>query len=212
MKRTRGGRLAGGLLAVGLALNACGGDGTDGSTAAGSAPTGTPTPAGTVAAGSHNDADLAFVSMMVPHHAQAIKMSDLILARDDVDPEVRDFATAITAVQGPQADQLRGWLAGWADPNATSDGDMDMSAMGGMDHAETMPMLSTDQMDKVRQASPEKATRLYLDYMVAHHTSAVEMAQTEMADGANAEAVEMAAELITAQAAQIADLDALLAG
>ena len=42
----------------------------------------------TPAAGPHNQADVMFALMMIPHHNQAIEMSDILLAKEGIDPEV----------------------------------------------------------------------------------------------------------------------------
>ena len=56
-----------------------------------------------------------FAAMMVPHHAQAVEMSDLLLAKPDVDPTVADLATRIKSAQAPEIAQMNGWLAGWGE-------------------------------------------------------------------------------------------------
>ncbi len=40
-----------------------------------------------------NDADEMFVQMMRPHHEQAIEMSDMLLAKTGISPEVTALAT-----------------------------------------------------------------------------------------------------------------------
>ncbi len=51
----------------------------------------------TPAAGPHNDADVMFAHTMIPHHQQAIEMSDMILTKDAIDPQVSDLAEQIKA-------------------------------------------------------------------------------------------------------------------
>jgi uncharacterized protein (DUF305 family) len=72
-----------------------------------------PSAAGTPAAGPHNDADVMFAQMMIPHHEQAIEMSDMILAKDGVNGEITELAQQIKDAQAPEIAQMRGWLAGW---------------------------------------------------------------------------------------------------
>src|SRR6476469_6211465 len=47
----------------------------------------------------HNQADIMFSQMMIPHHAQAVEMSDIILAKQDIPAEVTTLATKIKAAQ-----------------------------------------------------------------------------------------------------------------
>ena len=49
------------------------------------------TPSATADA-SFNSADVMFVTMMIPHHEQAIQMADQILAKDGIDQRVVDLA------------------------------------------------------------------------------------------------------------------------
>lgn len=44
------------------------------------------------AASSHNDVDATFARDMIPHHEQAIVMSDIVLAKDGIDPRVSELA------------------------------------------------------------------------------------------------------------------------
>ena len=52
----------------------------------------------------------------------------------------------------------------------------------------------------------------FLAMMIAHHQGAVDMAETELADGENPEARELAQAIIDAQEAEIAEMQELLAG
>ena len=63
-----------------------------------------PAPAATqnqTQAADHNHADMMFARMMIPHHEQAIEMSDIILGKQDIDPRVVELATQIKAAQAP---------------------------------------------------------------------------------------------------------------
>ena len=49
-----------------------------------------------------NAADVSFAQMMLPHHQQAVEMSDTLLAKADVSQSIRDLATQIKAAQAPE--------------------------------------------------------------------------------------------------------------
>jgi uncharacterized protein (DUF305 family) len=61
-------------------------------------------------------------------------------------------------------------------------------------------------------ASGMNFDEMFLEMMIDHHTGAVEMAQTEQADGQYAEAVELAEEIEASQTAEIETMEALLQG
>ncbi len=67
-------------------------------------------------AADHNDADVSFAAGMVPHHQQAIEMSDIILAKQGIDQRVVDLANQIKAAQGPEIATMQQWLTGWGAP------------------------------------------------------------------------------------------------
>jgi len=100
-------------------------------------------------AADHNAADVKFVHHMIPHHQQAIEMSDMILAKTGIDPQVSELATQIKAAQGPEIKQLQGWLTQWGMPTMAMTPGMEMPGMEmpGMDgagsEAPTTPGTST---------------------------------------------------------------------
>lgn len=80
-----------------------------------------------------NMADVMFVQMMIPHHEGAIEMSDVLLSKSGVDPEVVALAEQIKAAQGPEIEQMKQWLDDWGMPTMSDSMDgMDHGGMGGM--------------------------------------------------------------------------------
>jgi uncharacterized protein (DUF305 family) len=157
------------------------------------------TAAATPASGPHNEADVMFASMMIPHHNQAIEMSDMLLAKSDIDPKITALAQKIKAAQGPEVAQMRGWLVGWGeDPNA-----------GAMHHGGDDGMLSQVEMDALKNATGAEATTLFLDGMIKHHTGAITMAETELEEGANPDAKKLAQAIIDTQEAEIIEMKKL---
>lgn len=169
-----------------------------GATPSGSAPAGTP------AAGPHNTADVTFATDMIPHHAQALEMAKLALAKA-ANPQVKQLAQAIEGAQTPEISTMAGWLKGWKQPVPdTSMGGMDM---GGM----SMPgMMSSADMAKLKAATGARFDRLWLTQMIAHHRGAVTMARTELNAGQNSDAKALARSIITGQTSEIATMTKLL--
>ena len=149
-------------------------------------------------------ADVMFAQMMIPHHEQAIEMSDLILAEDGVSPEVVELAEQITAAQAPEIEQMESWLEEWGVPAMRGDGHGAMGGMGGM--------LSEAAMDALEAADGAEAERLFLEGMIEHHEGAVAMAEQHQENGENAEALELTASIIESQTAEIELMEELLAG
>ena len=199
-----------GALALGLTLflgvAACGDD-TASSDAVGTSPT------------EHNDADVAFASDMIQHHAQALSMVDLTLDRP-LDPEVQALAEDIRAAQAPEIETMADWLTDWREPvpetmrdHANAGHDMgDMSdTMGDMGEDADMPgMMSAEDMDELENASDADFQQLWLELMVEHHEGAVEMARTQQESGRFEPAVDLAGQIVESQTAEIATMEELL--
>jgi uncharacterized protein (DUF305 family) len=199
-------------LALGAGLTACGEDDT--------------TTTAEVSATEHNDADVAFATDMIQHHAQALSMVDLTMDRP-LDPEVEALAEQIRAAQAPEIEQMVDWLTSWGEDvpetvrdhaNAGHDmSDMDGSDMGddmgddmgGMDP--DMPgMMSAADMDALASASDEEFQDMWLEMMIEHHEGAVEMAETERSEGRFEDAVDLAGSIIDSQSEEIATMQDLL--
>lgn len=164
------------------------------------------------AAQPHNEADISFAQGMIPHHAQAIAMSEMAAPRAG-SPEVKDLAARIQAAQQPEIDHMSGLLRAWNAPVPSTT--MPMGDMGQMDHGAggAMPgMMSGDQMQQLGQASGEAFDRMFLQMMITHHQGAVTMAETELRDGQNPEARQLAQRIIDDQQREITEMQALLGG
>ncbi len=188
------------LVAAMIALAGCSTSANDGSMPAmNHSSATTSTMQATVADGGHNAADTMFAQMMIPHHVQAVEMSDIMLAKSDLDPSIMKLATDIKAAQDPEIKKMTTWLTGWAEPTA-------MAA----DHSMNGIMTSAD-MDKLKAAEGAEASKLFLTQMIAHHEGAVAMAKSEVTDGKNADAVALAKSIVASQENEIKDMKDLLA-
>jgi uncharacterized protein (DUF305 family) len=151
------------------------------------------------ASADHNAADIMFSQMMIPHHAQAVEMSDVMLAKTSVPAAVASLATRIKAAQAPEIEQMTGWLEEWNQPTGMMTG----HAMSGM--------VSAGDLDKLKAAQGTEAVTMFLTQMVAHHEGAIAMARTEAGSGKSGDTIELANAIITSQQAEITEMKQLLA-
>ena len=163
-----------------------------------------------------NDADVDFATDMIQHHAQALSMVDLTMGRE-LDPEMVELTEQIRAAQAPEIETMVDWLEDWDQPVPETSRDHanahaeDHGAGGAMD--EDMPgMMSAEEMTALENAPESDFEELWLQMMIEHHQGAVEMAETQVEDGESAQAVKLAEEIIDAQAAEISQMQDLLAG
>ena len=187
-------RLAGGLIAGAVVLTGCSGgssmdmnDADAGSSASQSA--------------EFNDADVTFAQGMIVHHEGALEMAQMADGRAQ-DPRVLDLADRIEAAQDPEIQTMTGWLEDWGQPtSADESGGMDMEGgMGGMNM----------DMSGLEAASGAEFDRMWLEMMTEHHRGAVDMAETEIADGQNADAIALAEQIVESQSAEIDEMETLL--
>ncbi len=193
-------------LAGALVLTACGGGddtATSGSGTGGMDHGSSSTPsAGASVSAMGNDADVAFLTGMTPHHEQAVEMSDMVLAADPPAP-VAELAQQVKAAQAPEIEQMDQMLA-------------DLGREAGEDHMsgammEHGGMMSDADMGELMNATGTDAARMYLEGMIEHHKGAIDAAEIEIADGKYQPAVGLAKEIAKEQAAEITKMQGLLA-
>jgi uncharacterized protein (DUF305 family) len=157
-------------------------------------------------------------------------MADLATDRA-ANTQVKDLAARIETAQGPEIEQMQTWLIAWgsAASGFTAASTTSDDGMGGMDHGGmsgmgkegdmsssaatgmSMPgMMSDAQMQQLTDASGAEFDRLCLEMMITHHQGAIEMANTELAEGSNPEALALAESITTSQTAEITEMQQLL--
>lgn len=150
-------------------------------------------------AATFNDADVMFLQMMYPHHAQAVEMAKLVPTRSQ-NQQVKDLAAAIEKAQAPEMQQMTTLLAGFGKPAPSAT----------MSHS--MPGLMTpQQMTELTGLSGAAFDKMWLQMMVEHHQGAITMANDELKNGTNADAKKMAESIVTTQQAEITTMNGMLA-
>jgi uncharacterized protein (DUF305 family) len=198
--------LAGGTLALALALSACGAAAAPPA----AAPTGT-APSATAQAGvsaEHNDADIRFAQMMIPHHRQAVEMAEIAVDQAQ-NPKVKALAEQIRAAQDPEIETMTGYLKAWG-AQVPNEGGMDHSGM--KDMSETSGMMTPEQMDQMHKTTGAAFDTMFLQMMISHHEGAVSDSQRELAEGVNPQAKDLANKIISAQTAEITQMRQMLQG
>lgn len=159
----------------------------------------------------HNEADVAFATDMIQHHAQALAMVDLTVDRP-LDSQVQRLADHIRAAQGPEIETMTDWLTGWNEkvPETMRDHANAGHDLDDTDHPDMPGMMTAEDMKELEDASDAEFQTMWLEMMVEHHTGAVEMAKTEQEDGQYKPAVDLAVNVADAQTAEIEKMQSLL--
>jgi uncharacterized protein (DUF305 family) len=131
----------------------------------GGTPGNAPTPAGPPMQ-PYTEADVEFISGMIPHHTQAILISGWAPSHE-ANPEVRRLTERIVVGQSDDLVLMKQWLSDRGKP---------IPATGGHDHASHMPgMLTAEQMAQLDGAKGTAFDRLFLTFMIQHHEGALLM-------------------------------------
>jgi uncharacterized protein (DUF305 family) len=144
----------------------------------------------------YTDDELMFAQMMIPHHSQAVTMSELALANSS-NTEVLALATAIRDAQAPEIAQMQSWLDE-SDYSGTHAGHMDM---GGM--------LSDEELAELSASTGSAFDRIFLKGMIAHHEGAIDMLSM-IKNSTNSEVKKLYDDILTGQSAEIEAMNALL--
>ncbi len=125
----------------------------------------------------YTEADIRFMSSMISHHAQAIKMAGWAPSHD-AGPSVRRLAERIINAQQDEIALMSHWLGDRHKPVPEPSPNGMKMMMNGAEHVMLMPgMLTEAQMHELDQARGTDFDRWFLTFMIQHHKGAVSMVQ-----------------------------------
>ena len=145
----------------------------------------------------YTGADIMFLQMMIPHHQQAIDISNLAMKASS-DSELLELAKIIARDQAAEIKQMKGWLK---DAGASEDMGHSMDGMGGM--------LNDAELSALKVERGSKFDILWLKGMTGHHDGAIHMTQM-IEDAQNSEIKAFGVKVIADQSAQIAQMKEML--
>jgi uncharacterized protein (DUF305 family) len=123
----------------------------------------------------YSDADVEFMSGMIPHHAQAVIMAGWAPSHG-ARKDVAILCERIVVGQRDEIALMQTWLRdrGRPVPDATST--RHKMTMNGMEHEMLMPgMLTDEEMAELDRARGPEFDRLFLLGMIKHHQGAIDM-------------------------------------
>ena len=125
----------------------------------------------------YSDADIEFMSGMIPHHAQAVIMAGWAPthgARKDV----AILCERIVVGQRDEIATMQQWLRDRGQPVPDATATKHKMKMNGMEHEMLMPGMMTDeQMAALDKARGPEFDRLFLEGMIRHHQGAIDMVE-----------------------------------
>ena len=140
--------------------------------------------------------DLQFLDTMIHHHQGAVEMAETALKKTS-NAELKTFAQKIIDDQKKEIAQMNEWREKWfsGKPRAQN---MEMPGM-----ADSMKMMTGDEMKKYEAATGKDFDVLFLDMMTPHHAGAVVMAKEALQKAQHPEIKTLANQIIKAQEAEI---------
>jgi uncharacterized protein (DUF305 family) len=163
---------------------------------------------GAIDSPSDGSAEAGFARDMKTHHGQAVEMAMIVRDRT-TDPEIRTFVTDMLLTQQNQIGQFEGWLGVWGLPLGS-----EAKPMAWMGHEVDglMPgMATSDQVAALAEMPHDDMVRSFLELMIVHHQSAVDMAQAVLERSDDPVVTRMAQAIIDSQATEISRMEEMLA-
>jgi uncharacterized protein (DUF305 family) len=137
--------------------------------------------------------DERFIDMMVPHHLMAIQMAQLA-RRQGEHAQIKQFAATIITTQGREITELKA---------------LKQRLYG---TAATPTMMNPAQMDNTGMLMPDQLARqrpfdrAFIDSMIPHHASAIDMASVALLRSSNPDIRRIARAIVNAQSAEIGQM------
>jgi len=162
-----------------------------------------------IAVTSFSPEDVRFMQDMIPHHHQALQMSELAPDRTNLGG-LLDAARRIEVSQQDEIEFMQQWLSERDQPVP------DPTAHDGMhqDHQQMAGMATAEQMAELAAAKGTDFDRLYLQLMIRHHEGAVKMVkklQEQPGSAFDPTLFEFTNDITNDQTAEIEKMNALLA-
>ena len=139
-----------------------------------------------------------FLQMMIPHHQQAVDISNLAI-KVSKNQELIALAKTIATDQAAEIVKMKNWLK---DAGVSEDPGHSMSGMGGM--------LSEAELNNLNNASGSEFDKLWLTGMINHHDGAIHMSNMIL-DAQNLEIKALGEAIVKTQTVQIDQMKAMLA-
>ncbi|WP_051442256.1 DUF305 domain-containing protein [Arthrobacter sp. H14] len=154
----------------------------------------------------NNAADVRFALLMAGHHEQTIKLAEIVQEKDGVSQEIQSLALKIMSVHEPEHAQLEGMLRAWG----KLDGDSGNQRSQTPATVEMKAMAGPEQIEELRAAAGNDASRLFLKLLIAHHEATIAVAEAELAKGSNAEAMALARTIAETQRQELDRIRSML--
>lgn len=177
-----------------------------------------------IAQNAYSEDDVTFMRNMIPHHAQAIVLADLVEGRSSTSA-LADISGRIKASQSDEIKFMKEWLAARGETVPGGDASAGHSAHAGhggaaghvmtQDMMAMMGMATDDQIAELASLEGPAFDGLFYKLMIRHHQGAVAMVedlQEQPGSAYDPVLFDFANDIVNDQTKEIGQMNALLAG
>lgn len=147
------------------------------------------------AALSGEEYDRMFLANMIAHHQGAIDMANMASTAAKHD-EIKDLARDIVTAQTTEITNMTDWQKAWGYPASSGEMMVDHAAMSMMD-------TNAGMMDALKGKTGDDFDKAFLEQMIMHHQSAINMATTGKTNALHQEVKDLTEGIVTAQTIEI---------
>ena len=147
--------------------------------------------------------DQHFITMMIPHHEDAIAMANMALTRAE-HPEIKQLAKNIKTSQSQEIEQMRAWYKKWYGTDVPKVDGNNMG--GGMMHGGKRGMMGNMRTDLAALSKAKNFDQAFIEEMIPHHEMAVMMSQHLLSNAVHPEMKQLAQAIIQAQTKEINEM------
>lgn len=142
--------------------------------------------------------DRLFLANMIAHHQGAIDMANMALTSAK-HPELKTLAQDIVSAQTSEIANMTDWQKTWGYPASSGEQMMDHSSMGMMD-------MNASMMTALNGKTGDDFDKAFLEQMIMHHQSAINMASTGKTNAQHQEVKDLTVAIVTAQTKEITQM------
>jgi uncharacterized protein (DUF305 family) len=162
----------------------------------------------------HTQADVHFMTGMIPHHAQAVLIAGWA-ASHGARADIRILCERIVVAQRDEIELMQTWLRDRKLPVPPADAKRMRMTMNGVEHDMLMPgMLTDEELAELDKARGSDFDRLFLAAMIRHHQGAIAMVdELEAAPGSRQDEVvfRFSSDVYADQTTEIERMEKMLA-
>lgn len=157
----------------------------------------------------YNDADVMFTEMMIPHHYQALVLTELVPDRSS-DTQVEALASRIHLEQNLEIGMMRGWQGSRGLPK-TDPVTAYEEMLSDPDMVEMMGLATPEELAELETLTGNDFDVLFLNLMITHHEGAIRMLEDVLLNGQDLDLQQQAQDMMSTQTAQVAIMQDMLA-